>query len=69
MLTVGVSGLSVADESEEREVHLAFFNHGINIIENLDLEKAEEGEYYFSGLPLKISGSEASPIRAVLFTL
>jgi len=64
-LTVGVESSSVGDFA----VHTALLSAGIAVIENLDLTRAKEGEYLFCGLPLKLEGAEASPIRAVLVVL
>ena len=36
------------------------------IVEMLDLSQAEPGPYILCALPLKISGSDGTPVRAVL---
>ena len=47
--------------------HHALARCGIMIIESLDLSDVEAGMYNFAGLPLKISGGDAAPVRAVLW--
>ena len=40
---------------------------GIAIVESLDLSEIEAGTYHFSALPLRISGGDAAPVRAILW--
>jgi arylformamidase len=47
--------------------HYALGAARIAIIESLDLSRIEPGIYNFSALPLKITGSDAGPVRAVLW--
>jgi arylformamidase len=47
--------------------HHALARAGIAIIESLDLSGVEPGFYDFAGLPLKISGGDGAPVRAVLW--
>jgi arylformamidase len=47
--------------------HHAIAAAGINIIESLDLSGLEAGVYNFVGLPLKITGGDGSPVRAILW--
>lgn len=47
--------------------HYALTAAGIAIIESLDLSAVEAGTYHFSALPLRISGADAAPIRAILW--
>ena len=47
--------------------HHSFASCGIMIIESLDLSRVEAGVYNFAALPLKISGGDAAPVRAVLW--
>jgi arylformamidase len=47
--------------------HHALAAEGIAIVESLDLGEAEAGTYYFSALPLRISGGDAAPVRAILW--
>ncbi|MCB9880573.1 MAG: cyclase family protein [Planctomycetes bacterium] len=52
--------------SKEMTAHKVLLRGGIAILENLDLSAVPEGHYELIALPLKIAGSDASPIRAVL---
>jgi arylformamidase len=49
--------------------HHALRQHGISILEGLDLSHAADGLYELVALPLKIHGGDGSPVRAVLRTL
>jgi arylformamidase len=65
--TVGVDYLSVGAFRERAgETHRALLQAGIWIIEGLNLEDVEPGEYELFCLPLKILGSDGAPARAVL---
>ncbi|MBN2290159.1 MAG: cyclase family protein [Candidatus Glassbacteria bacterium] len=47
-------------------VHRRIAQNNILILENIDLKETPAGEYLLFCFPLKIAGSEASPVRAVL---
>ena len=47
-------------------IHPMLFKAGIGVYEGLYLLEVKPGRYFFIGLPLKIKGAEASPVRAVL---
>ena len=65
--TVGVDYLSVGGyETDSAETHRALLAAGIWLIEGLNLEHVEPGEYELICLPLKIVGSDGAPARAVL---
>ena len=65
--TVGVDYLSVGGfESGGPETHRILLGAGIWIIEGLNLEHVEPGEYELVCLPLKIIGGDGAPARAVL---
>jgi len=64
---VGVDYLSVGGYKRDGlEVHRLLLGAGIWIIEGLDLSKAQPGRYELICLPLKISGGDGAPARAVL---
>lgn len=48
------------------ESHRILMRAGIPVLENLYLEEVPDGEYELIALPLKISGADGSPVRAVL---
>jgi arylformamidase len=65
--TVGVDYLSVGDPGASGdETHRILLAAGIWIIEGLNLERVEPGDYELLCLPLKISGGDGAPARAVL---
>ena len=65
--TIGVDYLSVGGfEHGGPETHRILLQAGIWIIEGLQLEHVEPGEYELLCLPLKIIGSDGAPARAVL---
>jgi arylformamidase len=47
--------------------HHALAAADIAIVESLDLSQVEAGTYHFSALPLRISGGDAAPVRAILW--
>jgi arylformamidase len=54
-------------EAKKLVNHHALAAAGIAIVESLDLTGVEAGTYHFSGLPLRIEGGDAGPVRAVLW--
>ena len=63
---VGIDQLGIERAQPNHETHAILFSKNIPIIEGLELSKIKPGRYFFIGLPLKIKGGDASPIRAVL---
>ena len=55
--------------SKDLPAHAALRKAGIANLEGLVLDSVPPGDYELSALPLKISGADASPIRAVLRSL
>lgn len=47
--------------------HHALAAAGIAIVESLDLSEVDAGTFRFSALPLRISGGDAAPVRAILW--
>jgi arylformamidase len=65
--TVGVDYLSVGGyEMDSAETHRALLAAGIWVIEGLNLEHVEPGDYELVCLPLKLVGSDGAPARAIL---
>ena len=58
---IGIDYLTIGP----KETHEQLLNSYILVYESLNLEFIQAGDYYFIGLPLKIS-TEGSPVRAVL---
>jgi arylformamidase len=53
-------------DSKTLDIHHALGRHGITILEGLWLEDVPEGQYELIALPLRITGADGSPVRAVL---
>lgn len=53
-------------ESRSLEVHHVLFSGNAAILENLDLRRVPPGEYELIAFPLKLLGTDAAPVRAVL---
>ncbi len=67
---VGIDTPSVDPFSaKELTAHARFLAHDMAILEGLVLAHVPEGEYELIALPLKLSGFDASPVRAVLRSL
>ena len=66
---VGMDYLTVA-RSDDREdvfaVHLAFLSNGVYILEGLNMDGVESGEYELACLPLRLEKCDAGPCRAVI---
>ncbi len=52
--------------SKDGIIHHTLLEHEIGIIEGLLLDDVPVGDYFLCALPLKIVGSDGSPVRAVL---
>ena len=56
-------------KSKALDAHKALFEGDVAILESIDLSGVAEGRYELVALPLKISGADSSPVRAILRTL
>lgn len=63
---VGVDYLSVAPFADTFHTHRALLGAGVWVIEGLDLRDISEGHFEMAAMPLKIVGSDASPLRVLL---
>jgi arylformamidase len=54
-------------EAKKLTNHYALAAARVAIVESLDLSEVAAGIYHFSGLPLRIAGSDAGPVRAILW--
>lgn len=67
ILIIGIDYLSIKKRGgPDNRPHLSFLSKNIPIIEGLDLSSVAEGEYELFCLPLKFTGIEGAPARAVL---
>ncbi|HWQ98762.1 MAG TPA: cyclase family protein [Clostridia bacterium] len=65
-LLIGTDKQSVGSYSDELSVHVALLGYGVAVLENLDLDDVPDGRYTLYAAPLKISGAEGAPCRAIL---
>lgn len=64
---VGVDYLSVGGfDADGPRIHRILLEAGIWIIEGLDLSAASPGDYELVCLPLKITGADGAPARAII---
>jgi arylformamidase len=70
VMLVGIDTPSVDPfHSKGLEAHHACARNDMGMLEGLVLDGVAEGEYELIALPLRLSGADASPVRAVLRTL
>jgi arylformamidase len=63
----GIDYLSVKQRgSSDTRAHTELLKNDIVIIEGLDLSQVEAGKYFLIALPLKFTGLDGSPARAIL---
>jgi arylformamidase len=66
-LLVGTDAMSVdPEDAEDLPVHRTLLSRGVMILESLDLEEIEPGDYELVALPIAFRDLDASPVRAVL---
>ena len=65
---VGIDYFSVSVYDDLIQPHKIFLDHGVVILENIDLRQVPQGLYELICLPLKIVGADAAPVRAVLIS-
>ena len=63
---VGVDYLSVAPFADTYHTHRTLLGADVWVIEGLDLRNVTEGHFEMVAMPLKIVGSDASPLRVLL---
>lgn len=66
VLLVGADTLSVEPETGTYPVHRILLGAGVVIVESLDLAAVAAGPYQLVCLPLRITGGDGAPARAVL---
>lgn len=64
---VGTDALGIERSQEGHPTHKTLFAGGIIIIEGLRLKEVEQGDYFMVAAPLKLTGTDASPARVLLF--
>lgn len=63
---VGLDYLSVAHADEQVPIHRAFLDHGVVLLEGIDLSAVDPGRYELICFPIRLRGSDGAPCRAVL---
>lgn len=64
---VGIDTFSVDEpSSKDLAAHRALFDGGLVVLEELELSRVPPGLYELVALPLRITGGDASPVRAAL---
>ena len=63
---IGVDGMSVGCPADQIGPHRALLGEGVAILENLELSHVAPGKYFLLAPPVKISGVDGAPVRAVL---
>jgi arylformamidase len=63
---IGIDYLSVQRFEDSYETHRTLLAAGIVIVEGLNLDGVNPGDYDLACLPLKIDGADGSPARVVL---
>lgn len=64
---IGVDVPSVDQlDSKDLPIHHALHRSGITILESLYLHDVAAGHYWLAAFPLRLSGGDAAPVRAVL---
>jgi arylformamidase len=69
---VGLDYLTIASSSPKENInitHRAFLDNGIYIIEGLNMDGVEPGDYELVCLPLRLEKGDAGPCRAVIRSL
>jgi arylformamidase len=70
VLLAGIDTPSVDPfESKDLPAHQALLRHDMAVLEGLVLDAVPEGVYELIALPLRLTGFDASPVRAILRTL
>ena len=62
----GLDYLSVAHADEQIPVHRAFLDHGVVLLEGIDLPEVTPGRYDLMCLSIRLRGADGAPCRAVL---
>lgn len=66
IVLIGTDGISLSTAFDEARVHIELARKGVAVLEGLSLSGIHDGEYTLCAFPLKVSGAEAAPCRAIL---
>jgi arylformamidase len=62
----GIDHLSIQQYGSDGETHRVLMRAGVTILEGLNLAGVATGEYTLVAAPIKLVGTEAAPVRALL---
>jgi arylformamidase len=63
---VGIDYLSIAPYRQSAKPHRILLDHGVVVLEGINLSGVRQGRYTLYCLPLKLVGSDGAPARAIL---
>ena len=64
---IGIDSPSLdPQQSKSMDAHHAVARHGMAILEGIVLDAVDAGDYELIALPLRLTGLDASPVRAIL---
>jgi arylformamidase len=64
---IGIDSASIDPaDSKSLESHQLIRERNMRVLENLQLDQIDEGDYELIALPLKLMSADASPVRAIL---
>jgi arylformamidase len=63
---VGIDHLSIQRYEDDGETHRILMRAGVLVLEGLNLGLVEPGDYTLVAAPLRLVGTEAAPVRAIL---
>jgi arylformamidase len=63
---IGTDGLGIERSQEAYPTHRTLFRNNVIIVEGLRLKEVPPGTYFMVIAPLKLTGIEAAPARALL---
>jgi arylformamidase len=66
IIGVGIDALGIERSQPNHETHITLLSKQIPILEGLRLAHIDEGHYFLLAAPIKITGAEAAPVRALL---
>ena len=67
---IGIDSPSLDPQhSKSMDAHRAVARHGMAILEGIVLDDVDAGDYELIALPLRLTGLDASPVRAILRSL
>ena len=64
--TIVTDAMSIAPPDNEAEIHALILGSGIAVVENVDLNGVEDGDYTLCAFPIKYGNCDGAPVRAVL---